>query len=96
VLKKAGIAVAVATAGVLALAPFALAEDQTNTQTSDQGEGELNGHNYLSGLDEQLICNENLDGSLHHPEETLIQGGGDCTHSSTVEDQVEKQHQWEH
>lgn len=97
-LKKAGIAVALATAGVLALAPFALAddEDQTNTQTIDQGEGHLNGHNYESGLAEQLICGENLDLSLHHPEEALSQGGGECTNESAHEDQVEKQHQWEH
>ena len=89
-LKKAGIAVALATAGVLALAPFALAddEDQTNTQTIDQGEGHLNGHNYKSGLAEG-ICELFIT-------DHGVTGPGECHNTSVQEDQVEKQHQWEH
>jgi hypothetical protein len=97
VLKKAGVAVAVAAAGVLAIAPFALADtDQDNTQTSTQGEGEANGKNLLSGLDEQLVCNENIEIPSPTPGDQLEQGGGACEHSSTQVDQVEKQKQWEH
>lgn len=96
-LKKAGIAVAVAAVGVLALAPFALADDQDNTQTSTQGEGELNGHNYESGLAEQLVCGDH-DLSLPSPSggDVLTQSGGECTNTSVQKDQVEKQKQWEH
>ncbi|MGE3255049.1 hypothetical protein [Pseudonocardia sp.] len=96
-LKKAGVAVAVAAVGVLALAPFALADtDQDTWQSSTQGEGEANGKNLLSGLDEQLVCNENLDIPSPTPGDQLEQGGGACEHSGTQVDQVETQKKWEH
>lgn len=106
-LKKAGIAVAVAAAGLLALSPLAFADDvdQDSSQLSTQGEGEANGHNYKSGLDEQLICGENHavpGGEVGpiSPGSTLTseihQGGGACEHKGESHDQVEKQHEWEH
>lgn len=96
-LTKVGIAVAITTAGLLALSPMAFAdkEHQTNTQTIDQGEGEANGHNYLSGFAEQPICGENLHDDPHDGV-TTIQGSGACSNTMEQHDQVEKQHQWEH
>ncbi|MGQ0573162.1 MAG: hypothetical protein ACT4RN_03040 [Pseudonocardia sp.] len=90
-LKKAGIAVAVAAAGVLALAPFALADDenQTSTQTIDQGEGKANGKNLLSGMAEQLICGKNFTDA------GTSDAGNNCASSGSEQGQIEKQTQRE-
>jgi hypothetical protein len=69
VLKKAGTIVALATAGLLAMSPLALAgdrgsvdvTDQENEQESAQGNGILNGNNVLSGNAVQ-VCNVNVSG----------------------------------
>jgi len=69
VLKKAGTVVALATAGLLAMSPLALAgdrgnvdvTDQENEQESAQGNGILNGNNVLSGNAVQ-VCNVNVSG----------------------------------
>jgi len=64
-LKKAGIVVAMATAGLLAVSPLAFATgsgaansvdvvDQENEQESEQGNGLLNGNNIISGNSVQL------------------------------------------
>lgn len=96
-LKKAGIAVAITTAGLLALSPMAFAKDkehQDNTQTSTQGEGDENGQNIESGGAFQLVCNENVD---EDNTGTVTQGGGACNNvQGPQEGQVEKQHQREH
>ncbi|MGQ0573159.1 MAG: hypothetical protein ACT4RN_03025 [Pseudonocardia sp.] len=68
-LKKAGTIVALATAGLLAMSPLALAgdrgnvdvTDQENEQESAQGNGILNGNNVLSGNAVQ-VCNVNVSG----------------------------------
>jgi len=94
VLKKAGIAAAVATAGMLALTPLAFADDdQDNHQSSTQSEGTDNGHNYGSGHGDQVICGKDVD--LHGGAE-VNQDGGRCHHSSSHRGQSEKQHQEEH
>jgi hypothetical protein len=67
VLKKAGTIVALATAGLLAMSPLALAgdrgnvdvTDQENEQESTQGNGILNGNNVLSGNAVQ-VCDVNV------------------------------------
>lgn len=77
-LKKAGIAAAIAAAGLLALSPIALADtDQDNTQNFKQGEGKWNGESIANNQTE-LTCSEIL---------TDVMGGmpgmADCTSSST-------------
>ena len=72
-LKKAGTAVALATAGLLAMSPLAFAGDrgehghggvdvtnQENEQQSAQGNGILNGNNILSGNAVQ-VCGVNAN-----------------------------------
>lgn len=89
-LKKAGTAVVIAAAGVLALAPFALADEgddgDRTIQNSTEGEGEFSDGDIGSGFSEQLLCNEVIgDGE---PDE------GTCTNTSTAESQEEEQNEF--
>ena len=94
-LKKAGIVVAMATAGLLAVSPLAFATgsvdvvDQENEQESEQGNGLLNGNNIISGNSVQL-CDTSVSAvvgvlvpiilaSADQEAGDTEQGRGDCT-----------------
>ncbi|MGH3615824.1 MAG: hypothetical protein ACRDRK_25170 [Pseudonocardia sp.] len=93
-LKKAGMVVAMATAGLLAVSPLAFATgsvdvvDQENEQESEQGNGILNGNNVLSGNSIQL-CDTSVSAVVgvlipilavaEQEVDSTEQGRGDCT-----------------
>ncbi|MGH3569760.1 MAG: hypothetical protein ACRDRH_27865, partial [Pseudonocardia sp.] len=92
-LKKAGIVVAMATAGLLAVSPLAFATgsvvDQENEQESEQGNGILNGNNIIGGNSVQL-CDTSVAAIVGVAVPIILafteqesgdteQGRGDCT-----------------
>lgn len=80
-LKKAGIAAAVATAGLLVLSPFAFAAD-------DEVNGIDNGNNFFKN-NNQKTCNESV-----LVEDTLLPGGaseGNCEVENSVAGQERSQ-----
>lgn len=96
-LKKAGIVVAMTTAGMLALSPFAYADqvnvnNQSNSQSSNQGNGTLNGNVVGSGNSVQ-VCNTSVSvpvviavpiGGAVVVDQNTIQGGGNCSSTGTA------------
>ncbi|MGI9000167.1 MAG: hypothetical protein ACR2GH_00715 [Pseudonocardia sp.] len=94
-LKKAGIVLAMTTAGMLALSPLAYADpvkvnNQSNSQSSNQGNGAFNGNNLGSGNSTQ-VCNTSVNttitviiGGGTVKRQTTRQGGGKCTSSGSA------------
>ncbi|MGH3613545.1 MAG: hypothetical protein ACRDRK_13320 [Pseudonocardia sp.] len=92
-LKKAGIVLAMTTAGLLALSPLAYAGPvvkQGNKQSSNQGNGAFNGNNVGSG-NSAPVCDTSVStitiviiGSGTVKRQTTKQGGGNCSSSGSA------------
>lgn len=97
-LKKTGIAVVIATAGLLAVSPLAFADDdvhQEKHQRSFQDNGAGHGNNELES-NPAIVCNSNFQ-ALDQPNQEINSQGPSCDNAgSATGSKTEQFHENEH